>query len=268
MSLILCWSPKTALQQQRCQLPPEIIASDKHTKRGRTGEGTKVEDGCSKRRGRLSRLPASVTASQRQTHTWSQPDRQRSSLSPAVGRWIQCYFCKFLLNPERQKGVTLSSCPSKEERRSKSQALASNLLEVWTLPPLRCQTNIKATKSRESSFFLNPTSQPWDVSCVPLGTSWKLRSSFTGDFGLLLFGLGLLPLLFCRYRFPLFDIRAAPTGAGAVVWSLHFTRHRAPWKIEIKRSAVQCTLAQHSPGTAASQKECPGFRSQIEAFLC
>lgn len=64
---------------------------------------------------------------------------------------------------------------------------------------------------------------------LPLGTSWKFSSSFTRDLGLLLFGLCLLSLLLRRYRLPLFDIRASPAGAGAVVRSLHFAGHRGPW---------------------------------------
>lgn len=76
------------------------------------------------------------------------------------------------------------------------------------------------------------SSGPYSAFCLslPLGTSWKFSSGFTRDLGLLLFGLRLLPLLFRRYRFPLFNIRASPAGAGAVVRSLHFAGHRGPWQ--------------------------------------
>lgn len=69
---------------------------------------------------------------------------------------------------------------------------------------------------------------------LPLSTGWKFSSGFTGDLSLLLFGLCWLSLLFWRRRFSLFDVRASPAGAGAVVRSLHFTGHRGPCKSQRK----------------------------------
>lgn len=65
---------------------------------------------------------------------------------------------------------------------------------------------------------------------LPLGAGGELGSRLAGDFGLLLLGLGLVPLLGARLlrwsRLPLLGIRASPTGVGAVVRPrLHLTGH-------------------------------------------
>lgn len=65
---------------------------------------------------------------------------------------------------------------------------------------------------------------------LPLGAGGELGSRLAGDFGLFLFGLGLIPLLRARLlwrrRLPLLRVRAAPAGVGAVVRPrLHLTGH-------------------------------------------
>lgn len=65
---------------------------------------------------------------------------------------------------------------------------------------------------------------------LPLGAGGELGSGLAGDFGLLLLGLGLVPLLrawLLRWsHLPLLGIRASPTGVGAVVRPrLHLTGH-------------------------------------------
>lgn len=65
---------------------------------------------------------------------------------------------------------------------------------------------------------------------LPLGAGGELGSRLAGDFGLFLFGLGLIPLLGARLlrrrRLPLLSVRASPAGVGAVVRPrLHLTGH-------------------------------------------
>ena len=76
----------------------------------------------------------------------------------------------------------------------------------------------------------NTVSKTIRAANLPLGAGGELGSGLAGDFGLLLFGLGLIPRLGARLlrrsRLPLFSIWASPTGVRAIVRPrLHLTGH-------------------------------------------
>lgn len=66
---------------------------------------------------------------------------------------------------------------------------------------------------------------------LPLGTGGEFGSGFTGDLGLFLLGSHQISLL-RRCRLSLLDVWTPSACAGAVIWSLHLTRHLGPGKTQ------------------------------------